>query len=279
MTDPYQEATSHERRGLSTVAKVFLIGGGLLVAVVIALVVWVTVTVDRWMDDIVEAAEEVSLEVGAAGTPGVQAATNEPAEQQRAEGVAPRDPSVASLLAILTAPALDAILSEHGFSATPGEGSGLALNIETPNGNPIGLSFPRATEILDKVARGEARFADADLGSAVGKMPDWVPVHPGARYSGSGFYVRGDVSLGVTVLVADAGANDVLDWYREAADRAGLRSVSIVRTSARVKFDGEPVGGRIDAHRFIAESKDRSLVVLATEDDHGGSLFVVAYKG
>ena len=36
MTDPYQEATRHERTGLSTAAKVFLIGGGLLAAVVIA---------------------------------------------------------------------------------------------------------------------------------------------------------------------------------------------------------------------------------------------------
>ena len=110
-------------------------------------------------------------------------------------------------------------------------------------------------------------------------MPDWVPVHPGAGHSGSGLYARGDVSLGVTVLVADMGAEDVLDWYREAADRAGLRGVSVVRTSATVRVDGEPEAGRIDAHRFIAKSKDRSLMVLATEDDHGGSLFVVAYRG
>ncbi len=281
MTDPYQEATRHERTGLSTVAKVFLIGGGLLVAVVIALVVWVTVTVDRWMDDIVKAADyslEVPPDVITAGTSGVRAATNELPEQQLPEGAA-RDLSVGSLLAGLTASGLDAILTEHGFSATAGEDPGLALNLETPNGNPVGLSFPRATEILDRVARGEARFADADLGSAVGKMPDWVPVHPGAGHSGSGLYARGDVSLGVTVLVADMGAEDVLDWYREAADRAGLRGVSVVRTSATVKVDGEPEAGRIDAHRFIAKSKDRSLMVLATEDDHGGSLFVVAYRG
>lgn len=282
MTDPYQEASRHERRGLSPVAKVFLIGGGLLVAVAIALVVWVTVTVDRWMDDIVRAAEfslEVSPEVITAGTSGMHAATNELPELQLPDGAAPRDLSVGSLLALLTASGVDAILTEHGFSATPGEDPGLALDIETPNGNPIGLSFPRATEILDRVARGEARFADADLGSAVGKMPDWVPVHPGARHTGSGIYARGDVSRGVTVLVADGGAEDVLGWYREAADPAGLRSVSVIRTSARAKVDGEPAASRIDAHRFIAKSKDRSLMVLATEDDHGGSLFVVAYRG
>ncbi len=284
MTDPYREATRHERGGLSTVAKVFLIGGGLLVAAVVALVIWVTVTVDRWMDDIVGAAEQVSLEVSpevrAAGTPGEHVAADEPSEHQHPEGAAPRGRSVASLLALLTAPALDEILMEHGFSATSSEDSGLAFNIETPNGNPIGLSFPGATEILDRVARGEARFADVDRGSAAGKMPDWVPVHPGARHSGSGFYGRGDTPFGVTVLVADAGARDVLDWYREAAGRAGLRSVSIVHTSAsETVADGEPVARRIDAQRFIAKSKDRSLMVLATEDDHGGSLFVVAYKG
>lgn len=282
MTDPYQEASRHERRGLSPVAKVFLIGGGLLVAVAIALVVWVTVTVDRWMDDIVKAAEfslEVSPEVITAGTSGERAARTELPEQQHPEGAAPRDLSVGSLMAWLTASGLDAILTEHGFSAASGEDPGLALNIETPNGNPIGLSFPSATEILDRVARGEARFADVDLGSAVGKMPDWVPVHPGARHIGSGGYARGDVSFGVTVLVADAGAEDVLGWYREAADPAGLRSVSVIRTSATAKVDGEPAASRIDAHRFIAKSKDRSLMVLATEDDYGGSLFVVAYRG
>lgn len=284
MTDPYSEATREERRGMPTIAKVLLVAGGLLLAVVVAVAIWFSVAMDRWMDDILSEAEEVSLKLAqerrAAGTPDLHATAYELAALHP-EGDAPPGPSVASLLAVETAKALDAILTEYGFSATAGEDPGLALSIETPNGSPIGFSFPQATEILDRVARGEARFADVDLGSAVdsGKMPEWVPVHPDARHSGSGFYGRGDSSFGVTVLVADAAADDVLDWYREAVDGAGLRGVRLVHTAVKVSVDGEPVGGQLDAHRFVATSRDRSLTVLATEDDHGGSLFVVAYKG
>ena len=283
MTDPYQEATRHERTGLSTVAKVFLIGGGLLVAVVIAFFVWVSVAVDRMVEDMVKAANEmrpeVSAEVMTAGTFAMDAVKMEVFEHP--EGAVEPGQSVAPKLASAMASALDAILKEHGFSATPGEGSGMAFNFEPPDGNAFGMSFPSATGILDKVALGEMRFADVNEGAAAdgGKMPDWVPIHPGARHSGSGFYAHADFSFGVTVLLADADAHDVLDWYREAADRAGLDRVSMVITSARETADGEQVARRLDVHRFAAMSKDRSLTVLVTEDDHGGSLFVVVYKG
>ena len=283
MTDPYQEATRHERTGLSTVAKVFLIGGGLLVAVVIAFFVWVSVAVDRMVEDMVKAANEmrpeVSAEVMTAGTFAMDAVKMEVFEHP--EGAVEPGQSVAPKLASAMASALDAILKEHGFSATPGEGSGMAFNFEPPDGNAFGMSFPSATGILDKVALGEMRFADVNEGAAAdgGKMPDWVPIHPGARHSGSGFYAHADFYFGVTVLVADADAHDVLDWYREAADRAGLDRVSMVITSARETADGEQVARRLDVHRFAAMSKDRSLTVLVTEDDYGDTLFVVIYKG
>ena len=282
MTDPYQEATRHERTGLSTVAKVFLVGGGLLVAVVIAFTIWMSVAVEM-VDDMVKAANEmrpeVSAEVMTAGTFAMDAVKMEVFEHP--EGAVEPGQSVAPKLASAMASALDAILKEHGFSATPGEGSGMAFNFEPPDGNAFGMSFPSATGILDKVALGEMRFADVNEGAAAdgGKMPDWVPIHPGARHSGSGFYAHADFSFGVTVLLADADAHDVLDWYREAADRAGLDRVSMVITSARETADGEQVARRLDVHRFAAMSKDRSLTVLVTEDDYGDTLFVVIYKG
>ena len=283
MTDPYQEATRHERTGLSTVAKVFLVGGGLLVAVVIAFTIWMSVAVDRMVDDMVKAANEmrpeVSAEVMTAGTFAMDAVKLEVFEHP--EGAVEPGQSVAPKLASAMASALDAILKEHGFSATPGEGSGMAFNFEPPDGNAFGMSFPSATGILDKVALGEMRFADVNEGAAAdgGKMPDWVPIHPGARHSGSGLYAHADFSFGVTVLLADAGAHDLLDWYREAADRAGLDRVSMFITSTRETADGEQVASRLDVHRFAAMSKDRSLTVLVTEDDYGDTLFVVIYKG
>ncbi len=285
MTDPYQEATRHERTGLSTAAKVFLIGGGLLAAVAIAVVIWVSVAVDRMVEDIAKAVEEISLEVSpevkTAGTVAAHAVATELQVFELAGGADRTGRSVTPKLASAMANALDAMLDEEGFSASHSEGSGLAFNLEAPDGNPVRMSFPRATEVLDRVALGEMRFADVNGAGAAenGRLPDWVPVHPGARQSGGGFYVRNGVSLGVTVLAADAGAHDVLDWYREAADRAGLNRVSMVITSAGETADGERVASRLDVHRFAAMSKDKSLTVLVTEDDHGGSLFVVVYKG
>ena len=285
MTDPYREATRHERTGLSTVAKVFLIGGGLLVAVMVALVIWISVAVDRMVEDIAKVVEDVRLEVSpevkAAGTLAVDAVATELAVYPLPRGDLQTRQSVAPKLASAMVTALDAMLEEHGFSATPSEGSGLAFNLEAPDGIPVGMSFPRATGILDRVALGEMRFVDVNGAGAAesGRLPDWVPIHPGARHSGSGFYARNGVSLGVTVLVADAGAHAVLDWYREAADRAGLDRVSMVITSPSETADGEQVASRLDVHRFAAMSKERSLTVLVTEDDHGSSLFVVVYKG
>ena len=70
--------------------------------------------------------------------------------------------SVTPKLASALANALDAMLDEHGFSASHSEGSGLAFNLEAPDGEPVGMSFPRATEVLDRVALGEMRFADVN---------------------------------------------------------------------------------------------------------------------
>ena len=47
MSDPYTEATRDERKGMSTLARVFLIGGGLVVAALVALFIWFSVSVDR----------------------------------------------------------------------------------------------------------------------------------------------------------------------------------------------------------------------------------------
>lgn len=51
MSDPYTEATRNERTGMSTVAKVFLIGGGLVVAALVALFIWFSDSVDRMFSD------------------------------------------------------------------------------------------------------------------------------------------------------------------------------------------------------------------------------------
>ena len=46
MSDPYTEATRNERTGMSTLAKVFLFGGGLVVSALVALFIWFSVSID-----------------------------------------------------------------------------------------------------------------------------------------------------------------------------------------------------------------------------------------
>ena len=51
MSDPYTEATRNERTGMSTTARVFLFGGGLVVAALVALFIWFSVSMDRMFSD------------------------------------------------------------------------------------------------------------------------------------------------------------------------------------------------------------------------------------
>ena len=281
MTDPYREATRHERTGLPTVAKVFLIGGGLLAAAAVALVIWASVAVDRMVEDIAKVTE-ISLEgspvIVTEGAVAVDAVTTELAEHR--EGAVHTGYSVAPKLATAMATALDAMVTEHGFSARADKGSRLAFSVVPPDGIRFGMSFPGATEVLDKVALGELRFADVnrDRRALKGGEPDWVPVHPEARRYGSSFFRRAGFSLGVTILLADAGAHDLLNWYKEEADRAGLGSASVLITSPRDAADGSQPASRLDIHRFAAVSGDRFLTVLVTEDGYGDSLLVVMFR-
>ena len=62
MSDPYREATRHERTGMSTLAKVFLVGGGLVATCVIALSIWMFIAWRAAMDEWNEYWEEERIE-------------------------------------------------------------------------------------------------------------------------------------------------------------------------------------------------------------------------
>lgn len=51
MSDPYREATRHARRGMSTFAKVFLVGGGLVATLVIAGGIWLAASTRAAMEE------------------------------------------------------------------------------------------------------------------------------------------------------------------------------------------------------------------------------------
>lgn len=51
MSDPYREATRHERTGMSTLAKVFLVGGGLVSTLAVCVAIWVAVAARDAMNE------------------------------------------------------------------------------------------------------------------------------------------------------------------------------------------------------------------------------------
>lgn len=51
MSDPYTEATRHERTGMSTLAKVFLVGGGLVTTLAVCVAIWVAVAARDAMNE------------------------------------------------------------------------------------------------------------------------------------------------------------------------------------------------------------------------------------
>ncbi len=63
MSDPYREATRHERTGMSTLAKVFLVGGGLVATIVVALSIWAIIAWRAAMDEWSEYWEEERIEL------------------------------------------------------------------------------------------------------------------------------------------------------------------------------------------------------------------------
>ena len=218
-----------QRKGMSTMARVLLIGGG-----VIATMVLVTIVVGIWaagrlveeFPEIMEAVEEVGEQVEAEME--VAAVT--------ASGAIRTDVNSA-IVAVLNA----MVALEDSFSVEAGqEGSGVAFRINLPGGiQHIEMDFVSAAETLDRVERGEIRFADVarEAGEAAGEtgdLPEWARIFPGARRDGVFLFDLEDFALGGAVFIADAGAAEVLEWYgEEGVDLPGVTRFSTNRT--RVK--------------------------------------------
>ena len=133
------------------------------------------------------------------------------------------------------------------------------------------FELPTVADILDRVARGEAGFAELGGAGIVekGSPPDWVPVYPGARSSASTSVGTTDLVVGGGVYVADASTADVLMWYFRWADRMGTRKAT---TKLYIPASGSGGLGRFSLIRDLW-----SVTVFATEDDSGDSLLIVLY--
>ncbi len=189
--------------------------------------------------------------------------------------------SVAARLSETVATALRGTLEERGWSLTPAEdGSGFSFRISGSGGDPVDLAFTGLTGILDKVARGEMRFAEVSRDGAVEHQapPEWVPVYPGVRTNMSFSVETAEFVIGGSVFVADASAARILDWYHDWADRREPEEPGFVARTLPYPREGLPVPGPGDLGRFALVFDLWSVTVFVTEDDHGGSLFVVLHE-
>lgn len=189
--------------------------------------------------------------------------------------------SVAERLSGAVATALRGTLEERGRTLAPaGDGAGFAFRISGSGGDPVDFAFTGLTGILDKVARGEMRFAEVGRDGAVDHqaLPEWVPVYPGVR-TNMGFSVEtAGFLIGGSVFVADTSAARILDWYHDWADRREPGEPGFVARTLPYPREDLPVPGPGDLGRFALVFELWSVTVFVTEDDHGGSLFVVLHE-
>ncbi|MDE2876762.1 MAG: hypothetical protein OXQ93_15065 [Gemmatimonadota bacterium] len=180
--------------------------------------------------------------------------------------------SAAPELASAIAAALNSALEGGGWKVTPaGEGSGFAFEVTGPGGRSMEFELPDLTDILGRVSRGEAGFAE--LGGAgitePEPPPDWVPVYPGVRSHMNTSIRTTDLVVGGNVYVAGAGTADLLMWYFNWADRIGTRGAA---EELHI-----PASGSGGIGRFVLSFDLWSVTVFATGDGRGSSLLVVLY--
>ncbi len=253
-----------ERKGMSTTAKVLLIVGGVIGTGVLAIVVVGFFA----LRNLAENAPEFLDELG---------------EQLESVAVASLG-DVSSSFARVVSEAGTFMLLTEGMVVEPAEeGSGFSLNLISVEGDSVGFDLVSVSDYLDRVGRGELYFADIGRGEAgdgaggavESVAPDWMPVYPDARLSASVSTAFDEFSFGIEVLLADAGAGEVLDWYKESTGDPDGWSVR-ASSSISISEGGTDEPGHGSA---TLGSGDRRMTVLVAQDARGDSFFVILYKG
>lgn len=254
---------SGERKGMSTLTKVLLIVGGAIGTLVLALIVLGVFAFRTFMENAPELLEEFGEQLESAAVAGLG--------------------NVSTSFETVVSEAGTFMLFTEAIVEPAEEGSGVTFNLDTMDGEVIGFDLTSVSEYLDRVGRGELYFGDIGRGEAGEELgpadesaaPDWVSVYPGARRSASVSTDFDEFSFGIEVLLADAGAGEVLDWYKESEAISGswsLRASSSV-SSRSATTDGPGHGS------VMLRSGDRRMTILVAEDDRRDSFFVILYKG
>ena len=270
MSDPYREATRHDR-GMSPVAKIVLIAGGLFVTLVTALVLVGLFVAKRISDEIGDFGEEpVATLANMMDRLGADVSVVSSSEDE-GQVVLRVGGGELVTLDISESAERDQEAAEPSvrFDGEAGRGGGV-LRLDTEEGRTtVELRGGEDGGFLDISTPGhELRFG-AGTGSSA--LPDWIPLYPGAELGKRQFSAAVDNgSLGGAVYRSDATPDEIFEWYREALD-GHVTSHSFVGVGA----DGVEKAS-IEASAW--EDDTRELTLHIATDDDGRSVLAIAYR-
>ena len=272
MTDPYREATRHERRGIPTFAKVILVTGGLFAAALLTIAVvgaiYARKMAEEWTtEDEFEAVFEEMEFVEPDWDRG-----------EVAVRMGNQDENIHFDLSDLgdwLEEGIESAVAEGIREGVSFEGradeSGGFLRVRNRDGRTV-------VELRGGDDGGELKVSGPrrvrlGVGDDAAELPDWVPVHPDARvhkHLFSGDSPKG--TFGVVAFKADEGAKGVYDWYVDNLPGAGL---GVSPSNAR--WDHDRQRGRIHA-RSDGLTRERDLFLAVSGNGDGGSSFIVMHK-
>lgn len=276
MTDPYSEATRNERGGRSRFT--FFVGGGFLATLLIAVIVWMTVSPEESPARLPETPAEADFMVAAARVAAARAVAEEaeeanPTERGRIRVRVTREIADGRELARATAALWAELETDEWIDVgSVEEESEFTLELKPAKWDrPTTTRIPSIERYLEPALRGEGVFGTMGPG-----MPEWVPAYPGARAvvhsPGSPPYLPG-----YAAFLVSARAGEIVDWYEQVADfmsRARMDPpAGDTETVKTVRL--QPDGGVRE--RFAMTWGDRLLTIVATEDDFGDSLVVLFF--
>jgi len=266
MSDPYSEATRHDRRGMSPLAKIMVVVAGCAALGMTALVVVGLLLVRKASDraaDFRENPAEAFAEMAERFADDVTVVETD----EGAERVVIRFGDEGELVTVDLAQALDRVREGVRFEGEASE-SGGRIRIRTSDGETrIELRGDGDGGFLRiDSPDGEMRFR---AGDEAGELPNWVPVYPGARVRDLLFSQKSETGrAGAVVLSTDAAAADVVAWYEDRLDGAGYRTSVVVVGPDR---------GRLEVTSGGDGDDGRKLSVVAGRDDDGSGLIFLLY--
>ena len=272
MSDPYREATRHSRSGgMSTFAKVMLIGGGFFVVAVIAAAVAGVVFMKKvsvMIGDFKEAPAATLAGMADKLGDDVTVVSTDEDEGKVVLRVGSGGELVTVDLAQSAQPEQEAADPGVRFEGEADESGGI-LHVDTEAGRTsVELRGGEDGGFLDISTPDHELRIGAGTGSSA--LPRWVPAYPGAVMGKRLFSAEFDEgSVGGAELRSDATLQEIFDWYQEALEGhvETVTSRSGSRGLERAKIETGAWG-----------TENRQLVLQFGRHDDGGSRIVIVYR-